>query len=164
MVKIARCGYGSDGRAMGKGNKGYIYLVNDNVRKGDKLRVLSTSVAGRKFMTTGVPQNIYSNTSKKGIEARTNAEAAVRQKTELYSGANGEETQVQRQGLTRAYTGAELGLPRGRAMYGAERQKYVDIGTTRRYKYENPGAVYSKKTQETYESYASRLDNKGGNQ
>lgn len=47
MAKVARCGYGSQGQGLGKTVDGYTYIVNDNVRSGDKIQVVATARNGK---------------------------------------------------------------------------------------------------------------------
>ena len=74
MAKIAQVGYGSKGQGVGKHPNGYTYVVNDNVRTGDAIQVISTSSAGRKFATTAVPLHTYSENTVKGKTAKIEAE------------------------------------------------------------------------------------------
>ena len=73
MAKIARVGYGSQGQGVGKNPKGYTYLVNDNVRVGDRIQVVSTSSLGRKFGTTAVPLSTHGENTVKGKQAKIDA-------------------------------------------------------------------------------------------
>ena len=70
MAKFALVGYGSDGRGVGRTQQGYTYVVNDNVRTGDTIQPIATSRKGRKFVTTGVVNHAYKETSVKGQEAK----------------------------------------------------------------------------------------------
>ena len=91
MAKIAICGYGSRGQGVKKDGEGYAYVVNDNVRTKQRLQVISTSRAQRKFLTTAVPLNIYNEGSVLGKEAK-------KEISKKYSGE-----------FDKAYSGAELG-------------------------------------------------------
>ena len=64
MAKIAMCGYGSRGQGVGNNPDGYAYVVDDSVKTGQKIQVVSTSRAGRKFATTAVPLHAYKRTSR----------------------------------------------------------------------------------------------------
>lgn len=92
-MKIAKVGYGRDGRGVGKTDGGYAYLVNNNVRTGDVIQPIATSSKGRKFVTTGKVNSSYKETSVTGIEEKQKAQSQSK---------NGE--------ITRAYTGKELGV------------------------------------------------------
>lgn len=87
-------GYGSSGQGKGKTREGYAYVVNDNVRVGQRLQVMATShgVEKKKFFTTGVPLATYSENSQVG-QIALQTETGGRSKDQL----------------TNAYTGAQLG-------------------------------------------------------
>ena len=144
MAKFARCGYGSRGQGLGKTEDGYTYVVNDNVRTGDVLQVVSTSRAGRKFGTTAKvrSKSLYSENTLKGQLAKQEVESKT-----------GHEA-------TRAYTGAELGLTRK----GVSKQEYreqVRAGNVEKYIQKNPDSVLTQRTQETFDEYSKQFMNEG---
>lgn len=145
MAKIAQCGYGSAGQGLGKTTDGYTYVVNDNVRVGQRLQVIATSHGKqpKKFVTTAVPITTYSESSIVGKIKKAEIEG---------SGIN----------PTKAYTGGELGAS------GEIRKKDVAIGGNKpqteytisaralaeqKYKQENPNAEFTKNAQETLKYY-----------
>lgn len=172
MAKFARVGYGSHGQGMGTQPEGYTYVVNDNVRTGDKIQVISTAThrdkstgelkRGRKFATTAVPHHVYGERTKKGQEAKQDAESAV-----------GE--------VTRSFTGKELGVTG--STYG---QNYMDkkngyyvgkghtpptdydmatrAGNIYLYSQTHPDAKFSNRSQETFETYSKDFMGKGDNE
>ena len=76
MAKFAKVGYGSDGRGLGSTEDGYTYVVNDNVRTGDRLQPVATNWrSGKKFVTTGVALHSYKENSVKGVEAKVDAQS-----------------------------------------------------------------------------------------
>lgn len=144
MAKLAQCGYGSRGQGVGKNPEGYTYVVNDNVRVGQKLQVISTARNHTtKFVTTAVPLTTYNENSVLGKT----------KKAELGGLADK---------LTKAYTGGELGSS------GETRKKDVTIGqnepqseytiTTRalaakKFQETDPNVEFSKNTQKTIKYY-----------
>ena len=157
MAKIARVGYGSQGQGVGKNPKGYTYLVNDNVRVGDRIQVVSTSSLGLKFGTTAVPLSTHGENTVKGKQAKIDA---------LSSGDSGvaetlkrqieprELDKMARQSVTQSYTGKELGISRK----GMSEQGYTKaVRSANLEKYEN-------KIGETYDSYSAQFMNKGEQQ
>lgn len=145
MAKLAQCGYGSQGQGLGNTTDGYTYVVNDNVRVGQKLQVISTSHGKmpKKFVTTAVPLSVYSENSVRGKEKKVDLES----KTDK---------------LTNAYSGAELGAS------GETVKKQVQIGggkpqseyvtsaralAMEKYLKTDPNAQFTKKSQETLSYY-----------
>lgn len=153
MAKLAKCGYGSKGEGIGKTPDGYTYVVNDNVRTGDKIQVISTSRKGNKFPTTAVPLHVFQENSKKGQLAKQEAQ----QKT-------GESP-------TKAYTGKELGATGSKAVsqtptIGGEKPQSqytmeTRAGNIAQYMQTHPNAKLTKNAQETFESYSKQFMNKG---
>ena len=140
MAKIAQVGYGSRGQGVGKQPNGYTYVVNDNVRTGDAIQVISTSSAGRKFATTVVPLHTYSENTIKGKTAKIEAEEKGKE-------------------ITRSYTGGEEGISRR----GVTRQQYrqsVRGANIAKYKEEHPNSEFSSNSQETYEEYSKKFIDK----
>lgn len=88
MAKFAKVGYGSDGRGLGSTQDGYTYVVNDNVRTGDKLQPVATQwISKRKFVTTGVALHTYKQDSVKGVETEVQAQSQTGKKpTQIYTG------------------------------------------------------------------------------
>lgn len=154
MAKFAKCGYGSDGRGLGRTTDGYTYVVNDNVRKNDVLQVIATSPRGRKFATTAKTRNVYSENSKNGQDAKQQAQ----QNTE------GNDP-------TRAYTGKELGVKGFRG--GAKTQQIEGLKPQTEYTMQtraanlemymqtNPNTELTKNARETFESYSKPFMDKG---
>lgn len=158
MAKIAKCGYGSQGQGLGKTADGYTYIVNDNVRTGDVIQVISTSHGKepKKFATTAVPLHIFKETSAKGQEAKQEAENKTGQNP------------------TQVYSGKELGAKGSKAKesmyideYGIEHKKISEYeqatraGNIAMYKQKDPNAQWTKKSQETFDSYSKQFMNKG---
>ena len=143
MAKLAQCGYGSQGQGLGKTTDGYTYVVNDNVRVGQRLQVIATSRNEKKFVTTAVPITTYSENSVLGQI----------QKSKI--GGKGDK-------LTKAYSGGELGAS------GEIKKKDVVIGGNKpqteytisaralaeqKYLQTNPKAEFTKNSQETLKYY-----------
>ena len=151
MAKFAQCGYGSQGQGLGKTTDGYTYVVNDNVRTGDKIQVIATSKKGNKFATTAVPLHTYKETSAKGQMAKQQAQ----EKT-------GKEP-------TQSYSGKELGVQGSRATQPlgdgkrtiSEYAQETRAGNIAMYKQKDPNAKWTEKAQETFDSYSKQFMNKG---
>lgn len=151
MAKFAQCGYGSQGQGLGKTTDGYTYVVNDNVRTGDKIQVIATSKKGNKFATTAVPLHTYKETSAKGQIAKQQ----VQEKT-------GKEP-------TQSYSGRELGVQGSRATQPlgdgkrtiSEYAQETRAGNIAMYKQKDPNAKWTEKAQETFDSYSKQFMNKG---
>lgn len=147
MAKFAQCGYGSQGQGLGKTTDGYTYVVNDNVRTGDKIQVIATSKKGNKFATTAVPLHTYKETSAKGQMAKQQAQ----EKT-------GKEP-------TQSYSGKELGVQGSRATQPlgdgkrtiSEYAQETRAGNIAMYKQKDPNAEWTKKAQETFDSYSKQF-------
>ena len=88
MAKFAQCGYGSQGQGLGKTTEGYTYVVNDNVRVGQRIQVVSTSHGKepKKFVTTAVPLNTYKENSKLGQIQKSELDSKNIKPTKAYSG------------------------------------------------------------------------------
>ena len=151
MAKFAQCGYGSQGQGLGKTTDGYTYVVNDNVRTGDKIQVIATSKKGNKFATTAVPLHTYKETSAKGQMAKQQAQ----EKT-------GKEP-------TQSYSGKELGVQGSKATQPlgdgkrtiSEYAQETRAGNIAMYKQKDPNAKWTEKAQETFDSYSKQFMNKG---
>lgn len=147
MAKFAQCGYGSQGQGLGKTTDGYTYVVNDNVRTGDKIQVIATSKKGNKFATTAVPLHTYKETSAKGQMAKQQ----VQEKT-------GKEP-------TQSYSGKELGVQGSRATQPlgdgkrtiSEYAQATRAGNIAMYKQQDPNAKWTKNSQETFDSYSKQF-------
>lgn len=147
MAKFAQCGYGSQGQGLGKTTDGYTYVVNDNVRTGDKIQVIATSKKGNKFATTAVPLHTYKETSSKGQMAKQQ----VQEKT-------GKEP-------TQSYSGKELGVQGSRATQPlgdgkrtiSEYAQETRAGNIAMYKQKDPNAKWTEKAQETFDSYSKQF-------
>lgn len=153
MAKFAQCGYGSKGQGVGKTGEGYTYVVNDNVRTGDIIQVISTSRANRKFATTAVPLHTYKESTVKGQEARQKAVDAT-----------GNEP-------TKSYTGKELGVTGSKRVQdkniigGDNKQSQYTLqtraGNIAQYMKSNPNSVFTQKSQETFEEYSKKFMKNG---
>lgn len=147
MAKFAQCGYGSQGQGLGKTTDGYTYVVNDNVRTGDKIQVIATSKKGNKFATTAVPLHTYKETSAKGQIAKQQ----VQEKT-------GKEP-------TQSYSGKELGVQGSKATQPlgdgkrtiSEYAQATRAGNIAMYKQQDPNAKWTKNSQETFDSYSKQF-------
>ena len=157
MAKIARVGYGSQGQGVGKNPNGYTYLVNDNVRVGDRIQVVSTSSLGRKFGTTAVPLSIHGENTVKGkqakIDALSSGDSGVAETLKRQIEPN-ELNKMAQQSVTRSYTGKELGI---------ERKGMTEEGYTKTVRSANL-KKYENKIGETYDSYSAKFMNKGEQQ
>lgn len=154
MAKFAQVGYGSKGEGIGNTPDGYTYVVNDNVRTGDIIQVISTSRAGKKFATTGVPLHTYKETSKKGQMAKQEAMSKTGQEP------------------TRSYTGKEVGasgsmgtkpLADGHRTI-SQYQQSTRAGNIAMYKQQDPNAVFTEKSQQTFDEYSKQFIKKGDQQ
>ena len=144
MAKFAKVGYGSDGRATGKVG-GYVYIVNDNVRTGDKIQVISTSKKERKFATTAVPIHTYKETSSKGKQ--------IEQEVKNITGKE----------PTKSYTGRELKAKGSMVASQGQQSAYTEAtraGNIEMYKRENPNAVFTERSEETFDSYSEKFMNR----
>lgn len=147
MAKFAQCGYGSQGQGLGKTTDGYTYVVNDNVRTGDKIQVIATSKKGNKFATTAVPLHTYKETSAKGQMA----------KQEAMSKTGKDPTQ--------SYSGKELGVQGSKATQPlgdgkrtiSEYAQATRAGNIAMYKQQDPNAKWTKNSQETFDSYSKQF-------
>lgn len=156
MAKFAQCGYGSQGQGLGTTTDGYTYVVNDNVRTGDRIQVISTSKKGNKFATTAVPLHTYKENSVKGQKAKQQAITSMENR-----GQKGE--------ISQSYSGKELGVEGSKATKPlgeghrtiSEYAQETRAGNIAMYKQQNPNATWTKKAQETFDSYSKQFMNKG---
>lgn len=178
MAKLAICRYGSRGEGPENNpSKTYTYIVNDNVRSGDNIQVISTSSKGNKFATTAktLTQNDAKELSQKSgikVESGVVKENSIRGQ-ELLSktrsamakkqGINLNETpyeqlSTEQKGkleITQSYTGKELG------MSGKMKREQTRAGNIAMYMQKNPNATLTTKSQETFDSYSKQFMNKG---
>lgn len=143
MAKIALCGYGSDGRGKQPYGDGYAYVVNDNVRVGDKLQVVATNwKSGKKFATTASPLNVYKEDSVNGQYARKIAEHDMAHSDNHNAGE-----------LVNAYTGKDVGV---KLFKGSEQyQDTLRAKNLEKYSQSHPNAEYSKNASRLMEKYES---------
>lgn len=170
MAKLAQCGYGSKGQGVGK-TDGYTYVVNDNVRTGDVIQVVSTSKKGRKFATTAVPLHTFKENTAKGQRARLQVLAkgdkdivkALEKrigKGEMTMGQVKSEEQRRGRTITQSYTGAEVGISRS-GISQKQYQQAVRGANLAKYKEKNPNAELSENSQATFDSYSRQFMNEG---
>lgn len=151
MAKFAQCGYGSQGQGLGRTTDGYTYVVNDNVRTGDVIQVISTSRAGKKFATTAVPLHTYKENGKKGQLAKQEAMSKTGQDpTQVYSG---KELGVQGSTATKPLGDGHRTI--------SEYAQATRAGNIAMYKQKDPNAEFTKKSQETFDSYSKQFMDKG---
>lgn len=137
MAKFAKCGYGSQGQGLGRTKDGYTYIVNDNVRTGDRIQVVATNwKSQKKFATTAVPLHTYKETSVKGQQAKQELDQKGIEATQVYSGA-------------------ELGVS------GKGYKQQVRAGNIGEYIEKNPEAQLTKNAKSTFEEYSQQFMNKG---
>ena len=167
MAKFALVGYGSDGRGVGKTTQGYTYVVNDNVRTGDKIQPIATSRAGRKFATTGVVNHAYKENSVKGQEAKIDVlskgdkeitrsvERNVAKGRISMEQVDSEQKRRERE-VTQAFTGKELGLSRkGKTI--PQYQQETRAANIEQYKQQHPNAVFTEKSRQTFDEYSKQF-------
>lgn len=153
MAKIAKCGYGSDGRGIGKTEEGYTYIVNDNVRTGDRIQVIATSRAQKKFATTAVPLHTYKETTVKGKQAKQDAITATgKDPTESYTG---KELGVSKEGINKPTF--RMGGDKQQSQYTLETR----AGNIAKYMEKNPTADFSLRSKETFDAYSKKFMNEG---
>ena len=146
MAKFALVGYGSDGRGVGKTRQGYTYVVNDNVRTGDTIQPIATSRKGRKFVTTGVVNHAYKETSVKGQEAKQSSQE---------NGASD---------VTRVYSGKELGAQGSRVPKAGLQSEYTQqtrAGNIAMQLKKDPQTQLTPLAQQTYDEYSKQFMKKG---
>ena len=178
MAKLAICRYGSKGEGPENNpSKTYTYIVNDNVKSGDNIQVISTSSKGNKFATTAktltkkdaeelsqksgtkVESGVFKESSVKGQELLGKTHSAMAKK----QGINLDETpydqlsteQKSKLEITKSYTGKELGVS------GKNLREQTRAGNIAMYKQQNPNATLTTKAQETFDSYSKQFMNKG---
>lgn len=147
MAKFALVGYGSDGRGVGRTKQGYTYVVNDNVRTKDIIQPIATSSRGRKFVTTGMVNHAYKETTAKGQNAKQLAEE------------NGAKE------LTKAYSGKEVGAEGSRVPRNGEQSEYARqtrAGNIAMQLKKDPNTKLTPLAKQTYDSYAKQFMDKQG--
>lgn len=143
MAKIALCGYGSDGRGKQPYGDGYAYVVDDNVRVGDRLQVVATNwKSGKKFATTASPLNVYKENSVNGQYARNIAEYDMSHSDNPNSGE-----------ILKAYTGKEMGVKGFKG--STEYQDKLRAKNLEMYAQSHPNQEYSKNANRLMEKYES---------
>ena len=150
MAKFAQCGYGSQGQGLGKTTDGYTYVVNDNVRTGDKIQVIATSKKGNKFATTAVPLHTYKETSAKGQIAKQQSLQKGKEPIDVFSG---KELGVQGSTATKLLDNGKRSI--------SEYAQETRAGNIAMYKQKDPNAKWTEKAQETFDSYSKQFMNKG---
>ena len=170
MAKFARVGYGSKGQGVGNNPDGYTYLVNDNVNVGDRIQVISTSSKGRKFGTTAVPLSTHGQNTVKGRQAQVDAlsrgdkHIADMLSTSAREGYITQADLDRMGGVTKAYSGSELGISR-KGLTQAQYRQEVRGGSLKEYKNEIGSKVpMTAKAQESFDSYSAKYMNKGEQQ
>lgn len=172
MAKIAICRYGTNGEGPESNlSKTYTYIVNDNVRTGDNIQVISTSIRGKKFATTAktltkedakklsqksgenVESGVVKESGVKGQELlnKTRSAMAERKNIDLNKTPYDQLSTEQKNKLeiTQSYTGKELGLS------GKRTREQTRAGNIGMYMQKNPNATWTKNAQETFDSYSS---------
>ena len=178
MAKLAICRYGTRGEGPENNpSKTYTYIVNDNVRSGDNIQVISTSSKGNKFATTAktltkkdaeelsqksgvkVESGVVKENGVKGQELLNKTRSAMAEKQGIdlnktpYDQLSTE--QKSRLEITQSYTGKELGVS------GKRTREQTRAGNIEMYMQKNPNATLTTKAQETFDSYSKQFMNKG---
>lgn len=178
MAKLAICRYGSQGEGPENNpSKTYTYIVNDNVRSGDNIQVISTSSKGNKFATTAktltqkdakelskksgttVESGVVKENSARGQELlnKTRSSMAEKQGVDLNETPYEQLSTEQKSKLeiTKSYTGKELGVS------GKRTQEQTRAGNIEKYIQKNPNATLTTKAQETFDSYSKQFMKQG---
>lgn len=174
MAKLAICRYGSNGEGPESNpSKTYTYVVNDNVRSGDNIQVISTSSNGKKFATTAktltkkdaedlsqkskekVESGVFKENSVKGQELLNKTRSAIAEKKGIdLNQTPYDELSTEQKGkldITKSYTGKELGIT------GRRTREQIRAGNIAMYKQQNPNATLTTKAQETFDSYSKQF-------
>ena len=178
MAKLAICRYGSKGEGPESNpSKTYTYIVNDNVRSGDNIQVISTSSKGNKFATTAktltkkdaeelsqksgvnVESGVFKESSVKGQELLNKTRSAMAEKkgidlnkTPYDQLATEQKNKLE---ITQSYTGKELGVS------GKRTREQTRAGNIEMYMQKNPNTTLTTKAQETFDTYSKQFMNKG---
>lgn len=179
MAKLAICRYGTNGEGPEKNpSKTYTYVVGDNVKSGDNIQVVSTSIKGNKFVTTAktltkedaeklskksngakVDSGVVKENGVRGQELlnKTRSAMAAKQGIDLNATPYDQLSTEQKSKLdiTKSYTGKELGVS------GAKKREQTRAGNIAMYKQQNPNATLTPKAQETFDSYSKQFMSKG---
>lgn len=178
MAKLAICRYGSKGQGPENNpSKTYTYIVNDNVKSGDNIQVISTSSKGNKFATTAktltkkdaeelsqksgvnVESGVVKESGVKGQELLSKTRSAMAEKQGIdlnntpYDQLSTE--QKNRLEITQSYTGKELGVS------GKMKREQTRAGNIEMYMQKHPNATLTTKAQETFDTYSKQFMNKG---
>ena len=178
MAKFAICRYGTRGEGPENDpSKTYTYIVNDNVRSGDNIQVVSTASNGKKFSTTAktltkkdaeelsqksgkkVESGVVKESGVKGQELLNKTRSAMAEKQDInlnetpYDKLSTE--QKSKLEITQSYTGKELGV------IGGKSREQTRAGNLAKYKETHPNAELTPKAQETFDSYSKQFMNKG---
>ena len=178
MAKLAICRYGTNGEGPERNpSKTYTYIVNDNVRSGDNIQVVSTAVNGKKFATTAkaltkddaeklsqksgkeVKSGVVKESGERGQKLLNETRSAMAKKQGIdlnetpYDKLSTE--QKEKLEISQSYTGKELGI------VGSRSREQVRAGNIAKYKETHPNAQLTSKTQETFDSYSKQFMNKG---
>ena len=183
MAKLAICRYGTNGEGQERQpSKTYTYIVNDNVRSGDNIQVISTSSKGNKFATTAkvltkedaeklsqksntkVESGVVKESGVKGQELLNKTRSAIAERKGIdLNQTPYDELSTEQKGqldITKSYSGKELGLSK-KGVSKSQYQQDVRGVNLAMYKQANPNATLTPKAQETFDSYSKQFMNKG---
>lgn len=124
-MKFAQVGYGSKGQGAGASGTGYTYLVNDNVRSGDKIQPIVHHAKNQAIFSTHgkvltASKNLESSTSVRGDLMKHEAIKQLEMKGYLKV-VDGKVVGIETGKLTYQKTAKEMGLQG----YSKEQQKAV---------------------------------------
>lgn len=182
MAKLAICRYGTNGEGPeSQPSKTYTYIVNDNVRSGDNIQVISTSSKGNKenkFATTAkvltkedaeklsqksntnVESGVVKESGVKGQELLNKTRSAIAERKGIdLNQTPYDELSTEQKGqldITKSYSGKELGLSK-KGVSKSQYQQDVRGGNLAMYKQANPTATLTPKAQETFDSYSKQF-------
>lgn len=183
MAKLAICRYGTRGEGPERQlSKTYTYIVNDNVRSGDNIQVISTSINGKKFATTAktltkedaeklsqksevkVESGVVKENGVKGQELLNKTRSAIAERKGIdLNQTPYDKLSTEQKGqldITKSYSGKELGLSK-KGVSKSQYQQDVRGANLAMYKQANPTATLTTKSQETFDSYSKQFMNKG---
>lgn len=174
MAKLAICRYGTRGEGPENDpSKTYTYIVNDNVRSGDNIQVISTSSKGKKFATTAktltkkdaeelsqksgqeVKSGVVKENGARGQALLNETRSAIAEKKGIdlnqtpYDKLSTE--QKSKLEITQSYTGKELGI------IGGKSREQTRAGNLAKYKETHPNAELTAKSQDTFDSYSRKF-------
>lgn len=177
-MKFAKVGYGSAGQGLGKTTNeepaGYTYLVNDNVRTGDRIQPIATNwKSGKQFVTTGKVLHSFKENTIKGQQAKKDVQDRivgdykdqVEQTHTRYGEKRVEETvsryltqerldQMAKAKITTIKTGKELGVSGWKG--GQQRQEQVRASQLGQYAQSHPQAQFTENAQKTFDEYSKK--------